>query len=272
MYTFLVVSFVLLLALVFAGFLARVGTDRIGEIDANVASSFALLTVFGFVFLACSESRLGSVVEALCGGVPYLGVIADYGSLHAALHSDPIRAAVSFLDVVFLAALIDLINLLPLKQGSASYWTQGGLRAKFLPVRLLTGIVVALLALLLFNFVIRSSEIYQWIVGAIAAVISLISVCSVPVLLISAIKQSAAQIGGAGLLVSFLILAKSKVGVLLRSAFFKALIFTLGIWLVEAKWGSVAAAAATISAIVVAFMPAVICLIAIFWIVRSVLK
>ena len=73
--------------------------------------------------------------------------------------------------------------LLPLTQGSAT--------GKFM-VNLFTGIVVAIASLLLLNYVIKDSSVYQWIVSVIGSVIALLSVGTIPMLIVSLFKKKTA--------------------------------------------------------------------------------
>lgn len=62
------------------------------------------------------------------------------------------------MDFVILSAMIEIIMMLPLTQGSAT--------GKFM-VNLFTGIVVAIVSLLLLSFVIKETSVYQWIISII---------------------------------------------------------------------------------------------------------
>lgn len=184
MYSVLSTLFVIGVFLVVAGFLGRVGTDGISDVSENVAAAIGLLVTYAFLILSLgSFSELASFFEGICGGIPFLNEIADYGSLQKVLSESPLSAAVAFLDTVILSATIEIIMLLPLTQGSAT--------GKFM-VNLFTGIVVAIASLLLLNYVIKDSSVYQWIVSVIGSVIALLSVGTIPMLIVSLLKKKTA--------------------------------------------------------------------------------
>lgn len=259
MYSVMSTLFLLAALMIIVGFFGRVGTEGLSEIDANVASAFGLIFVYGLIFASFSSfSELVPFFESICGGIPFLDNIADYGSLQNVIRADPISAAVSFLDVVILSTTINVLSLLPLTQGNA---------VGKLMVKLFTGIVLALVSLLLLNYVIKGSAVYQWVVSLIAGAISIVSVGSIPLLIVSLIKKHSAT--GVGIIGAAVLFSQSKVAGILRDSFLKAVIYVLGIWLLEKKFGSIAAGMSQISMILVAFGPVVVMLIGIVLIIKS---
>ena len=260
MYTIFSILFLIGVLMVVAGFLGRVGTDGLSDVSANVAASIGLLVTYAFLILSVSSfSDLVPTFQNLCGGIPYLKDIADYGSLRNLLHQDPLAAAISFMDTVILSAVIELILMLPLTKGDA--------KGKGM-VDLFTGIVVAIISLLILNYVIKASSVYQWIVAALGSVIALISLGSVPALIIAKLKKN--SLAGIGLIGALLLFSRSKIMGVLRSSFLKAVIFTLGILLLEKQFGSIADGMSVITAFLVAFGPVLVMIIGLVIILRSV--
>ena len=256
--TLLLVGLIMLLA----GFLGSVGTEGLKNINANVAASFALLFLFTIVVLSFgSYEELRPIFEALTGGVTgefrvaILSDIADYGSLANVLRQAPVKAAESFFEVVLFALLVELISGLP--------WSTGKFATDFIS-RVLTGSVVGLLSLYLLNVVVKQTQLYQWIVMSVGTLITLISVGSIPLSIITAFgKKNLVALGIFGT-----ILAKCS---FIRKAFLKSLAFLLGIWILENQFGSLAAAADSISLMIVAFLPVGVMFVGLGMIVKSAL-
>lgn len=260
MYSVLSILFVIGVFLVVVGFLGRVGTDGIGDVSENVAAAIGLLVTYAFLILSLgSFSELATFFEGICGGIPFLNEIADYGSLQKVLSESPLSAAVAFLDTVILSATIEIIMLFPL--------TQGNTTGKFM-VNLFTGIIVAIASLLLLNYVIKDSSVYQWIVSVIGSVIALFSVGTIPILIISLFKKNSTA--GIGLIGTLLLFSQSKIVGILRSAFLKAIVYVCGIWMLESKFGTIANGLSQLSAILIAFGPVVVMIIGIVFILKSV--
>jgi fucose 4-O-acetylase-like acetyltransferase len=101
MYSLLSTLFVIGVFLVVAGFLGRVGTDGISDVNENVAAAIGLLVTYAFLILSLgSFSELATFFEGICGGIPFLNEIADYGSLQKALSGSSLSFSVAFLDTV----------------------------------------------------------------------------------------------------------------------------------------------------------------------------
>lgn len=246
--------------MILAGFLARVGTDGLDEVDVNTASSLALLTVLGVLIASVgSYSELAMAFEAIVGGIPYLNEIADYGSLKSVFTQSPLDAAMAFLDTVILSTSIEFIVHL----------TRAGIRARRgqIMVYALTAVLVALVCLLFLNYVVKSSAVYQWIASVIAAIISLITLGTIPATIISMFRRTAAQ--GAGIFALVLIFSRSRISGALRSGFLKAIIYVAAIFVLENRFGSIANGMSFISMLVVAFLPLIIVCIGLYFILRS---
>lgn len=259
MYSFLSAFLLVGVLMVLAGFVGKLATDGVGDVSSHVASALGLIVVFALlVVTANSPENLLKKLEAVCGGVPFLNDIADYGSLQKIFTQNPTAAAQSFLDTVLLATIINLLSLLPLTQGSAvNDWM----------VKLFTGIVLALIALFLLNFVISKTEVYHWMVSAIGVIISVIAVGGIPLAVISAFSNKTVM--GAGIISALLMFSKSKIAGIFRDAFLKALVYVLGIWIMERYFGSLAAGIAQIVGIITVGMPLVIMMVGIVIVLKS---
>ena len=81
----------------FAGVLGRAGTGTMAEIDSNIAASMGLMVTYAFLLVSfTSISDLIRVFETICGGIPFVSEIADYGSLMNVFHYAPLEAAMAF--------------------------------------------------------------------------------------------------------------------------------------------------------------------------------
>ncbi|MCF2681782.1 hypothetical protein [Faecalicatena contorta] len=243
-----------------AGLIGRSGTESLAEIDANVAATMAMLVVFSFLLLSFSSlSELAQIFSGICGGIPYLSDIADYGSLAAMFHTAPLKAAESFMDVVFMSAIINIISLLPLTSGSA---------VGKLGVKIFTGMILGIISLIILNYVIKGSGPYQYITALIGAGIALIAVGSVPAAIISVLKKNESI--GVGALATLLIFSKSKVVGILRDSFLKAIVFVWAIYFLEVKFGSLANFMSQMSALSVIAGPALIMIAGLVFLFYSV--
>ena len=128
-------------------------------------------------------------------------------------------------------------------------------------VKLFTGTVLALVSLFILNFIIKETSAYKLITSIIGATISLISIGSIPLAIISLIKKN--HFSAIGILGAIYLFSKSRIAGILRDSFFKAIIYVLGIWLLERYFGNIANGVSQISLILVAFGPVIIILIGI---------
>lgn len=259
MYSVLSILFLLAALMIIVGFLGRVGTDGISDVSENVAAALGLLVTYAFLILSLgSFSELATFFEGICGGIPFLDEIADYGSLQKVITENPLSAAVAFMDSVILSATIDIILMLPLTQGSAT--------GKFM-VKVFTGIVVAIASLLLLNYVIKKTSVYQWIVSAIGSIIALLSVGTIPMLIVSLFKKNSTA--GVGLIGTLLLFSKSKIAGVLRASFLEAVVYVCGIWMLEKHFGTIANGLSQLSTVLVAFGPVVVMIIGLVLILKS---
>ena len=272
MYSTFSIIFLIGIGLVVAGVLGRVGTDGKFDVSKNVASAIGLLVTYSFLILSMSSfSELASVFENLCGGIPFMSEITDYGSLHNVLSENPKSAAVAFLDSVILSALIDLIMMLPLghNQNKDHFRTNN---SGNLMTNLFVAIVSAIAGLLILNYFIKTSDIYHTIVSIIGSIIVVLSVGTIPMVIITLIRKkrlaTVAVATGIGLLFLF---SKSKIMGTLRSAVFKAIVYVGGIWILEKHFGSIANGMSFISSVFVAFGPVLVMLIGLYFIVKSMM-
>lgn len=262
MYSVWATLFVIGVFLVVAGFLGRIGTEGVGDVSENVAASLALLVTYGFLIISSSSfSELSSFFEGICGGIPFLGDIADYGSLQNVISQNPLSAAVSFLDTVILSATINIIMMLPL--------VKVGERGEIM-VRLLNGIIVAIASLLLLNYVIKRTGVYQyqWIVSALGCVIALFTVGTIPMQIISLFRKNSAS-NGIGIMGGLLLFSQSRIAGVLRASLYDAAVYVCGIWVLETRFGSIANGLSQVSAVLVAFGPVVIMIIGLVFILKS---
>lgn len=265
MYKLLVGLFLIGVLLLLAGFLGRVGTSGLKDVSSNAASVLALLTIFSLILLSHSSfDELLPTLETFLGGIPFLKEISDYGSLHNVITQEPLTAAMSFMDVVLLATIVDVISLLPLASGEAL--NKNG-KMKFF-VAAFTGVVVAFVALFILNKVIKPTSTYRWIASMIGSIISLISLGTIPAVLISLFRTNAAG-GLVGAVAAWTVFSKTKIVGIFRDAFLKSLVFVGGLWLIETRFGSLAAGVSNLALIITAFGPAIIMIIGIVIVLRS---
>ena len=131
-------------------------------------------------------------------------------------------------------------------------------------VKILIGMVVALAALLLLNYVIKKTDTYNWIVAVVGSIIALLSTGTIPFLAISQLNANRVGLVGALLLFS-----KSSVAGILRASFLKAIIYVFGIWVLENNFESISNSLSNLSMILVAFAPACVIIIGLILILKS---
>lgn len=258
--------FFILVFLVIAGFLGRVGTEEMPNVSKNVAASIGLLATYAFLILSVSSfTELATFFEGLCGGIPFLDQIADYGSLQKVISENPLSAAIAFSDTVLLSAVIEIIMLLPLghNQDPIHFFTNVG----NLMTNLFVAILAAIAGLLILNYVIKPSSVYQSIVFIISNIIVVISIGTIPIQTVSILKRNIVEIRLIGTLLLF---SKSKAAGILRSAFLKAVVYVCGIWMLEKYFGSISNGLSQISIILIAFGPVIVMIIGIVFILKSI--
>ena len=130
-------------------------------------------------------------------------------------------------------------------------------------IKILIGIVVALAALLLLNYVIKKTDTYNWIVAVVGSIIALLSMGTIPFLVIS--QLNANRVARVGLVGALLLFSKSSVAGILRASFLKAIIYVFGIWVLENNFDSLS----NLSMILAAFAPACVIIIGLILILKS---
>lgn len=270
MYSVVSILFSIGVCLILAGFLGRFGTDGLFDVSKNVASALGLLITYAILIMSLgSFSELTSFLGNVCGGIPFVKDIADYGSFHDLLSQSPESAAVAFLDTVILSAIIDLIMLLPLghNQDKVHFWTNKG---NFM-TNLFVAVIATIAGLLILNYVIKTSNIYHFIVSIIGSIIVFLSVGTIPMVIIALIrKKNMKTLTITGIIGLLFLFSRSKIIGALRAAFFQAIVYVGGIWMLEKYFGNIANGLSVISGIVVAFVPIIIIIIGLLLIVKSV--
>ena len=260
MYSIIALLFLIGFSMVAAGFIGRIYTNEIKDVSNNVAAAIILLFVFTLLVLSVSSaSELAAFFEGICGEIPFCGLITDYGSLKNAFSESPSSAAIAFMDTVILSALIEIITkILPYR---ARQTAESGLKIRTFMVKILIGMVVALAALLLLNYVIKKTDTYNWIVAVVGSIIALLSMGTIPFLVISQLNANrVARVGLVGALLLFSIL---------RASFLKAIIYVFGIWVLENNFESISNSLSNLSMILAAFAPACVIIIGLILILKS---
>ena len=262
----LLCALVLIAVLFFVvGMVGRMGSGSFAaEITPNVAASLALLVVFAIILLSFSPDDWSDVFGALCGSLPLVSNITDYGSFRNLLHENFGQALITFFNMVLLTAIIDLLSELA---GLRIYVARRDWDF-FVPILLLS-VCIGVISLLVFNF-IQSTESYQWIVSAIGTLTSAASLASIPVLIVSIFQRD--KKWAAPLVLTLLALSQSKIAAALRSALFKSIIFLGSIYLLEGRFGSLSAAVAQFSFLMVAILPLVILCIGVGFMIFAVFR
>lgn len=262
MYSIIVILFLIGCLMISVGMLGRAGAKGFDDIDGNVAAAMGLLVTYMFFLLHFSSfSGLTQIFEAVSGGIPFLQNIVDYGTLRNLLHEAPMQAATSFMDTVFLSAIIQLVSNIPMNNEDMR---------KKLMVRILTSVVVSLVSLMLLNYVIKQTGLYRYAVTAVGAIISLLSLGSIPASIVSLLKKNA--VSGVGLLTTVILFSKNPLIRILRTSFFDSIIYVAGIYVLESRFHSIAESVSVISVLIVSFMPVLLMLIGIYYILKSVCK
>jgi hypothetical protein len=249
MYSIIALLFLIGFSMVAAGFIGRIYTNEIKDVSNNVAAAIILLFVFTLLVLSVSSaSELAAFFEGICGEIPFCGLITDYGSLKNAFSESPSSAAIAFMDTVILSALIEIITkILPYR---ARQTAENRLKIRTFMVKILIGMVVALAALLLLNYVIKKTDTYNWIVAVVGSIIALLSTGTIPFLVIS--QLNANRVARVGLVGALLLFSKSSVAGILRASFLKAIIYVFGIWVLENNFESISNSLSNLSMILLA--------------------
>lgn len=258
------VIFVIILAVAvlmfIVGVCCNVGRD---EINGNIASTFGMLTLM-VIIIACLISKgVDEAFKLICGGIPIVNVIADYGSLQMAIKNSPLAVAAAFLDIVLVSAIMDLGGLVPIFNTK--------IKGKKSPImtRILWSILLAVIAFILVNYLIKLTPVFKFFMAFLGLIFSIITFTTIVAEIWALLKKhwfAGIAIGAAG---GFLMyrFAKSKPVKLIRSAFFKSVVLLLSLLVIEYFLGDITTGVVTF---VIAFMPAVIAMIGIGLTIKSV--
>ena len=253
------------------GFLIRVGTSGLRDVSA----SFGVLFAFSIILFCCgSVSGFRSLVEGICGGFPLVGLLSDYGSLHAALRLKPMEVAQAYFDVVLLALLINLIDAIPFVSNllkGISERRKGSIGAFFSHMIgwVLARMLIALAATLLLNYVIKVSGPYQWLFSSVGAIVLALALVVAILWAFSRFNRNLFAGGFWGSLRRFS--SGSIAGACWRSVLESLALFGV-VFVLELRYGSVAAAFSTISAVVVAFLPSLLVILALAFILKRAFR
>lgn len=250
----LTMLFIFALIMFFGGFLWRLGGD-ISDISTDVASTLALMVVYGIVLV--SVDNASEFTQAICGGIPFIDTITDYGSLREAFLYDKAQCAASFFDVVLLSGIVDLTKPL----------LGAGRRSKMSMGKILAGAVSALIGLVILNTIVKTSDIYANIVTGIGAVISIFSLSNFSFTAIAALNKK--NVAATGIFALAALFMDNPISNAVRMSFIKAVIYVLIIWMMEHFCGSLAGGVSLVFSIIAAFIPAVVMLIGIVIIIRN---
>ncbi|MGN1308097.1 MAG: hypothetical protein ACI4V3_10550 [Faecousia sp.] len=253
----MIVTLILAALTFLCGVVGRLGTTGFSVLDANGASAFGLIVLFTglMIFFSTSDSPLFPL--EVFSGLPFVNEISDYGSLHALLQQNFSAAVQPFLDLVLLNILMALVELIPLSNPGYRRWDF---------VNILAGFVTALIAMLIMNYIIKPSSVYRDIMDVVTAVVSIASVAGVPLLIYS--RFSSRNVITAAVVVSFIAFSRNRLFGIIRSAILRSFVFLGLIYILEVRFGSIAASAASISQIIVAFAPSFIIIWAIVKLMR----
>lgn len=262
LYTLLVTLLLTLGIFFLIGILSWLGSDSVDSQDIltpNFAASFALFVIFIIIIVSFSSQDLYDAFSAFLGTFPLVNYIADYNSFHQLLRQDLLGALISFLDIVLLNLILDLLsNLASL---SVRFRTSG--RQMFMPLMLIC-LVIGLAGLAILNW-IHASASYQWVVSLLGLLVSVASILSIPMAIAAACKgNSNWKIPAFSALV---LVSNNALGRAMRTSLFKALVFLASIYVLEAQFGSLGNIFSVVSNVIVIFMPIIMMIVAIIMMV-----
>ena len=134
-------------------------------------------------------------------------------------------------------------------------------------VYMFEALVAGILGLLILKHVVKSTEVYQWLVAAVGIIISVVTLGTMPLSLAAVISKK--RMAGIGFLGMLSVFSQSRAVGVLRSAFLKAVVYVFGIGMLEKHFGTLANGFSQISIIAVAFFPVVIMLIGLAFMLKS---
>lgn len=262
MYSIFLFFIIISVALILAGLIGKMGSDAHFDPGTEFGAALGLLITYVIFIICCSSfPELVKNYGAFIGGIPGVELISEYGSVLNGIHSDPLGAAEAFLDAVILSAIISVLEL---------FYNKNALKHRPFMYRIFLHVLMALVGLLVLNVVVKNSGIYRTMTSMIGLIISIAAVGSISLAILSAVRKNA--MSGLVAIAGISLLMQSRFAGILRSAFLKAVIYFAGVIFIEQKFGSVSNGLLTLSNILVAFGPAVIILLALAVIIRSVFK
>lgn len=255
--------FLLGVLMIASGLLCQWAAGGVSNVSVDVASSFALLVVFSFLLLRVNSfEELLPLFEGILGGVPFAAGLADFGSLQNFFLQAPDQAVLSFLDLVILSALIEVIQQLLAATGSYAR------KSAFSWVNIFTGIISALVALAILNYGIKTLPLYSAVTSVVGLILSTVSLSTLVMLLLGVLAgRKTLETTALQTLLSF---SKTTVGKALASSFFKAVLYVLGIWIMQTFFPDIQAYLSSLLAWCTALIPSLIVLIGIAILVKSV--
>ncbi len=233
------------------------------EINGNVASTFGMLTLIVIILACLCSQGIDEAFKLICGGIPIVNVIADYGSLQTAIRTSPLSVAEAFLDIVLVSAVMDLGGLIPIFNKK--------IKGKKSPImtRILWSILLASVAFIVVNYLIKLTPVFKFFMAFLGLIFSIITFTTIVAEIWALMKKhwfAGIAVGAAGgfLMYKF---AKSKPVKLICSAFFKSVVLLLSLLIIEYFLGDISTGVVNF---VIAFMPAVIAMFGIGLVIKSV--
>lgn len=266
-YTFMIAIVIIGILFLLAGMMSQVGVEGFfSNMGTNTACAFAYVVIFIMILMGCSSySELYKLFSSVCGGIPYVSQILDHGSFAMVWKQSPLEGAQGFLDTVLVSFILDLlISFFGVFSGKK------GIR-KFQFVAIFSSVILSLaVTLIIVNLLIKPSSAYKLATAILGAVISLISLGSIPVAIITMMKKNfAPSIVAIAMLYGFF---NTKIMKNFRGAFFKSLVITFGLLVFETYFGSLVNGLNILTMIISSFLPCIIMIVAIGIMTWSVIK
>lgn len=221
------------------------------DIGADAASALALIVVYGIVIASVSNGL--EFVQAICGGIPFIDAIADFGSIKNVFMKKTDLFVIEFCNVVVLSAIIDIIK----KFFAVSALRRGSMQ------RIFTSIISALIGLAVFNFSVKVSDTYSNIVTSIGAVVSGFSLFSATWMIFN---RKAIVATGFTVVAIF---ADNPISNFFRESLMKAVGYVLLILIIETFFGNFSSGLDVVINIAIAFAPVLIMLMGIAVMIKS---
>lgn len=254
-YTVIQVLFILGLVMFVSGYIMNVigKTDNISDVGADAACALALLVIYGFVIVTVKSGS--EFAEAICGGIPFVDQIADFGNIKNAFSKAPVACIISFCDTVVLSALIGLLR--KIFGVSRNFWRNISFYYLF------TCIAAALIALVIFKTVVKQSSLYASIITTLGVFISGLSTFSTVVTLLN--QRTALSFG----VLFMTVFSDNPVSKFIRKSLFDAIIYVMLILFIETFFGELNTGISAIVNLIVGFAPTIIMIIGLVILLRS---